>query len=346
MRLRAEQLSSSLARNGLAPLYLVSGDEPLQLMECVDEIRRYARKQDFAERLVFEVESGFDWNSLLTETASLSLFSPKRLVELRLGDASPGKEGGTVLSQYAEKTPADTILIISAGKIDKQAQQTKWFGALERAGVVVQVWPLTPEQLLQWIEGRLRTRKKTIDPEALALLAEQVEGNLLAASQEIDKLCLLAEGPRISAAAVNNAVSDNARYEVFALLESAMAGDARRCARMLAGLRTEGLEPINIHAPLVWEFRRVCSMASHMATGSSLDQLFSEYKVWNDKRKQAIRMILRRCKPRQLHVMLIQALHLERKIKSANKDMAWQALLSLLLTIAGKSLMPCNGTTT
>jgi DNA polymerase-3 subunit delta len=343
MRLRAQQLSSSLTRNGLAPVYLVSGDEPLQLVECVDEIRRYARKNDFTERLVFEVETGFDWNSLLTETATLSLFSPKRLVELRLGDISPGKEGGMVLSQYAEKTPADTVLIISAGKIDKRTQQTKWFGALERAGVVVQVWPLTPEQLPQWIEGRLKRRGKTIEEEALALLAEQVEGNLLAGSQEIDKLCLLAEGPRISVNDVNSSVSDNARYEVFALLESAMAGEARRCTRMLAGLRTEGLEPINIHAPLVWEFRRVCSMASQLATGSSPDQLFSEYRVWNDKRKQAIRSILRRCKPQHLHIMLIQALRLERKIKSADKDMAWQALLSLLMTIAGKSMMSGNG---
>jgi DNA polymerase-3 subunit delta len=346
MRLRAEQLSSYLTRNGLAPLYLVSGDEPLQLMECVDEIRSHARKQDFAERLVFEVETGFDWNTLLTETATLSLFSPKRLVELRLGDTSPGKEGGAVLAQYAEKPPADTVLVISAGKFDKQAQQTKWFTALDRAGVVVQVWPLTPEQLPKWIGERLRTRGKTIDPEVVALLAEQVEGNLLAASQEIDKLCLLADGDRITAADVNNSVSDNARYEVFSLLESAMAGDARRCARMLSGLRTEGLEPINIHSPLVWEFRRVCSMASQMAAGSSPDQLFSEYRVWNDKRKQAFRAILRRCKPRQLHVLLTQALHLERKIKSSDKDMAWQALLDLLLAIAGKSLMPCSLTTT
>jgi DNA polymerase-3 subunit delta len=346
MRLRAGQLSSSLKRNGLAPLYLVSGDEPLQLMECVDEIRGYARSQDFAERLVLEVETGFDWNTLLTETATLSLFSRKRLLELRLGDTSPGKEGGAILAQYAEKPPVDTVLVISAGKIDKQAQQTKWFGALDRAGVVVQVWPLTPEQLPQWIDGRLKARGKTIDPEALTLLAEQVEGNLLAASQEIDKLCLLTDGARITTADVNNSVSDNARYEVFALLESAMAGDARRCARMLSGLRTEGLEPINIHAPIVWEFRRVCSMASQMATGSSPDQLFSEYRVWNDKRKQAIRTILRRCKPRQLHVLLTQALHLERKIKSSDKDMAWQALLDLLLAIAGKSLMSCTGTTT
>lgn len=344
MRLRAGQLSSSLNRTGLAPLYLVSGDEPLQILECVDEIRGYARKQDYAERLVFEVEAGFDWNILLTETATASLFSPKRLVELRLGDTSPGKEGGAALTRYAEKPPADTILVISAGKFDKQAQQAKWFTALERAGVVVQVRPLTPEQLPEWIGERLKTRGKTIEPEALALLAEQVEGNLLAASQEIDKLCLLMEGARITAADVSNSVSDNARYEVFALLEAAMTGDARRCARMLSGLRAEGLEPINIHAPLLWEFRRVCSMASQAAAGSTLDKLFSEYRVWNDQRQLAIRSILRRCQPRHLHLLLTQALHLERKIKSSDKDMAWQALLGLLLAIAGKSLMPHTGT--
>ena len=340
MRLKARQLLSFLKRNTLAPVYLASGDEPLQLMECVDIIRDHARGQDFAERLVFEVTSDFDWDTLLAETATASLFSPKRIVELRLGDSSPGKEGGAVLTQYAEKPPADTILIISAGKIDKKTQQTKWFSALDRAGVVIQVWPLTPDELPEWIRQHLSARGKTIDPQALVLLAEQVEGNLLAASQEIDKLCLLTDNAMITAADVNNAVSDNARYEVFTLLEGAMTGDARRCVRMVEGLHNEGLEPLNIQATLLWELRRVCSMASQAADGISIDRLFSEYRVWNDQRKQAIKSILRRCKPQQLHALLRQALHLERKIKSADKDMAWQALLDLLLAIAGKPLRP------
>ena len=344
MRLHARQLSSSLKRNTLAPLYLVSGDEPLQVLECVDLIHQHARQQGFADRVVFTVESGFDWDTLLAETASASLFSPKRLVELRMGAGSPGKEGGAVLAEYASKPPADTILIISAGKIDKQAQQSKWFSALDRAGVVIQVWPLTPEELPEWIRQRLAGRGRSIDPQALVLLSDQVEGNLLAAIQEIDKLCLITDNERISVDDVNHSVSDNARYEVFALLEAAMAGDAKRCARMLAGLRGEGLNPIEIHRPLLWEFRRVCSMAGAAASGSSLDRLFSEYRVWNDQRKQAIRLILRRCKLQQLHVLLRQALRLERMIKSADQIMAWQALLDLLLTIAGKPLLPCTET--
>jgi len=344
MRLKAGQLSSFLKRNDLAPVYLVSGDEPLQLMECADAIRQHARRLDFGERVVFTVESGFDWNTLLAETATASLFSPKRLVELRMGDNSPGKEGGAVLAQYADKPPADTVLIISAGKFDKQAQQSKWFTALDRAGVVVQVWPLTAEELPEWIRQRLLERGRSIDPQALVLLADQVEGNLLAAIQEIDKLCLITDNEQIGADDVNHSVSDNARFEVFALLEAAMAGDARRCARMLSGLRGEGLDPIEIHRPLLWEFRRVCSMAVQSASGTSLDRLYSEYRVWNDQRKQAVRLILRRCKPRQLHALLRRALRLERMVKSSDQVMAWQELLELLLAIAGKPLMPYTET--
>ncbi|MGH8120699.1 MAG: DNA polymerase III subunit delta [Gammaproteobacteria bacterium] len=339
MRLKAGQLSSSLKRNALAPLYLVSGEEPLQLMECVDQIRRHARQQGHTERVVFTVEPGFDWNTLPEETATASLFAPKRLVELRMGDSSPGKDGGAVLAQYAENPPADTVLIISAGKIDKQAQQSKWFSALDRAGVVVQVWPLVPEELPEWIGQRLAARGRSIDPQALVLLADQVEGNLLAAIQEIDKLCLLTDNEKISVVDVGNSVSDNARYEVFALLEAAMAGDAKRCARMLSGLRVEGLKPGEILRPLLWDFRRVCSIAVEAASGAPLNRLFSEYRVWNEQRKQSISLILRRCKPQQLHALLIQALRLERMVKSSDQVMAWQALLGLLLAIAGKPLM-------
>lgn len=342
MRIKAGQLSASLNKKPLAPLYLISGDEPLQRMECADQIRHCARGQGYEERLVFEVEPAFDWNLILRETATASLFAPKRIVELRLGESSPGKEGGAVLTEYAARPVPDTVLIISMARLDKQAQQTKWFSALERAGVVIQVWSLTPDELPAWIRQRLSARGRTIEDQALTLFAEQVEGNLLAAIQEIDKLCLLSSGT-ITMADVTHAVADNARYEVFALLEAAMSGDAGRCVRMLAGLRAEGLAPAEIQGPLLWEFRRVCSLAAQAAAGNPPEKLFSEYKVWNEQRKRAIRMILRRCRPPLLHNLLRQALRLGRMIRSADQIMAWQSLQQLLLAIAGKPLMSATG---
>lgn len=343
MRLKAEQLTSSLQRNGLAPIYVISGDESLQVTECVDRIRSLARDQGFEERIVFVVENGFDWNALLEETATASLFSAKRLFELRLGDRSPGKEGGSVLAQYAGNPPPDTVLVISAGKLDKDTQQTKWYRALDQRGVMVQVWPITPDQLPEWIRQRLAGKGKNISMEAAALLAEQVEGNLLAASQEIDKLCLLTDNAAITLTDINSFASDNSRFEVFSLLESAMAGDAKRCVRMLSGLRAEGLEPMSIHGPLLWEFRRVCSMASHAGAGTAIEKLFIEYRIWNDQRKSAIREVLRRHTPDQLHALLRTALTVERKIKGPDKIMAWDMLEALLLAIAGKPLRQNTG---
>jgi len=343
MRIKAGQLSASLKNKPLAPLYLISGDEPLQLIECADQIRHGARTQGYEERLVFDVEPGFDWNLILQETATASLFAPKRIVELRLGENSPGKEGGAVLTQYAARPAPDTVLIISSARLDKQAQKTKWFSALDQAGVSIQVWPLTPDELPAWIRQRLSARGRAIEEQALALFAEQVEGNLLAAIQEIDKLCLLSSST-ITMADVTHAVADNARYEVFALLEAAMSGDAGRCVHMLAGLRAEGLAPAEIHGPLLWEFRRVCSMAAQAATGTAPEKLFTEYKVWNDQRKRAITTILRRCRPRSLQNLLRRALHLGRMIRSADQILAWQCLQDLLLAIAGKSLMSATGT--
>ena len=339
MRLRAEQLSANLKKSGLAPVYLISGNEPLQIMECVDEIRRYARQQNFEERVVLDVEKDFDWNSLWNETANISLFSSKRLLELRMGDQKPGREGGAVLAEYAGDPPGDNVLVITSERIDKKAQQSAWFTALDKTGITVAIWPIDPEQLPDWIHQRIGKQNKKISLAAAGLLAERVEGNLLAAKQEIDKLCLLIDRSEITAEDVVSSVADSARFGVFELIEAALAGNAARTIRMLGGLRGEGVEPVEIYAALMWDFRRLCSIAHLVKSGVAIEKLFGELRIWDPKRKQAIKTTLKRHKTGKLHDLLRFAVQIDKTIKSSDKVIVWEKLQAFLLALAGSPVM-------
>lgn len=339
MRLRAEQLVTNLKKSGLAPIYLVSGDEPLQVMECADAIRHHAQQQGFAERIVFDVAGGFDWDSLLNEVATISLFSSKRLLELRMGSAKPGKEGGSILVKYAKNPPTDNVLIITAERLDKQAQQTKWFGALDKAGVAVQIWPVDAGQLPDWIKQRVAKHGKQIGIAAATLIADRVEGNLLAAKQEIDKLCLLINKSEITTDDVLAAVSDSTRFSVFELIETALTANTTRTIRMLNGLRSEGVEPGNIYGILMWELRRLCSMAYLVKTGTPLEKIFTEYRVWDNGRKHAIKAALRQHRIEDLHRLLRFAVQIDRKIKSSDRIIVWDILQAFLLTMTGHPVM-------
>jgi DNA polymerase-3 subunit delta len=335
MRLRAEHLAANLEKSGLAPIYLISGDEPLQVMECADAIRNHAQQQGFEERIVFDVTGNFDWNSLLNEVATISLFSSKRLLELRLGSTKPGKEGGSIMVKYAENLPVDNVLIITAGRLDKQAQNTKWFRTLDNAGITVQIWPVTTGQLPGWIKQRVARQGKQINMDAATLIADRVEGNLLAAKQEIDKLCLLINKSEITPDDVLKAVSDSTRFNVFELIESALTANTTRTVRMLNGLRSEGVEPGNIYGILMWELRRLCSMAYRIKTGAPLEKLFTEYRVWDNERQRAMKNCLHRHRIDDMHRLLRFAVQIDRKIKSSDRIFVWDILQAFLLSMAG-----------
>lgn len=335
MRLRAEDLAARLKQSGLSPIYFISGDEPLQIMECADAVRQHAVQEHFEERIVFDVDKGFDWNTLLHATGNISLFSTRRLLELRMGNQKPGKEGAAVLTEYTQQLPPDTVLVITSGRLDRQTQQSKWYGVLEKSAVCIQVKEISAADLPEWIRRRVQKSGKNTSLQAAALLADRVEGNLLAAKQEIDKLCLLAEGGVITEDNVIAAVADSARFGVFGMIEAAFAGDTARTTRMLAGLLEEGLDPAEIYPALMWEFRRLCSMAFAVTSGISLEKLYAEYRVWDQKRKQGIKLTLRRHTLQQLHVLFRFALRIERVIKSSDKPLAVDQLQALLLKLAG-----------
>ncbi|MEE8380042.1 MAG: DNA polymerase III subunit delta, partial [Gammaproteobacteria bacterium] len=208
MKLYPEKLNAHL-KGDLLPIYFFSGDEPLQLGEAADAVRRAAREQGYTEREVMHAERGFDWNELLAASNAMSLFAEKRVIDLRLPTGKPGKDGGAALVEYAERPPEDTVLLVSSGKVDKRSQSAKWYKALDKVGATLQVWPVDAKEMPNWLDQRLRSRGLQPERDAARLIAERVEGNLLAAAQEVDKLLLLnGEGP-LSTEQVEAAVADS-----------------------------------------------------------------------------------------------------------------------------------------
>lgn len=337
MKLRLDQLEGHL-QQGLRPIYLLSGDEPLQLGEAADAIRAAARAQGFAEREVMHAEAGFDWSSLAAASNTLSLFAEQRLIDLRLPSGKPGKEGGAALADYAANPPPDTVLLLTCGKLDKNAAKSKWFKALDSAGVTLQVWHVEAHELPRWVQQRMRARGLRASPEAAQLLAERVEGNLLAAAQEVEKLRLLYGDVSIDAEQVEQGVADSARYDIFELVDTALLGNAERVARVMEGLQGEGVEPILILWALVRECRALEEMAWEMEHGQSVDAVMKSRWVWQ-KRQPAVRAGLKRHNQRRWSQLLRRAVRIDRMIKGAEPGNPRDELLQLALLVAGVRLV-------
>lgn len=334
MRLRLESLISHI-KQPLLPVYWVSGDEPFQLDEACGLLRQAAQQQGFSERQVYHVDRGYDWDQLRQSVDSLSLFAERKLIELRLPTGKPGTEGSKALQQYAAQAQADTLLLIVSGKLEPAAQKSKWFNAVERAGAVLQVWPIDAARLPQWLGRRLQLRGMQATPEALRLLSERSEGNLLAADQELEKLLLLYGPGKLDVDQVQAAVTDSARFDVFDLVDEALGGHAERVCRVLFGLRGEGVEPVLILWALEREIRALAQMARQCAEGVSVDQVMSTQRVW-DKRKPLIRKALSRSQAGQWERLLLRCGRLDRVIKGQDTGRAWDELLELGMSIAGR----------
>ena len=332
MRLNADQLSAHLQR-GLAPLYLIYGDEPLLAMEAADAIRSQARQAGYAEREVFTVEAGFSWQSLLASGNSLSLFATKRIIEIRIPTGKPGTEGGQALQDYSARLPDDTITLISCPKLDKQAQTTKWFKALEQAGTVIPVYPVERQRLPQWIGVRLAAQKQRADSTILQFLADRVEGNLLAAHQEIQKLGLLFPEGALNFDQVREAVLDVSRYDVFNLADAMLAGDAGRLARILEGLKGEGVAPTLALWAMTQEIRTLAKLKLGQRKGAALPQLLREMRVW-ESRQGLMQRALGRLNEARVVAGLKQAAALDRMIKGLSRGDVWDELLQLGLGMA------------
>ncbi len=339
-QLRAEQLAAHL-KQPLAAVYFIYGDETLLVNECADAIRSAARTQGYADRQVFTVESGFDWNSLLAASDSLSLFAERRILELRLPTGKPGKEGARVLREYTDRLPDDTLLLIVSAKLEAAARRSKWVQALDQAGISLPVWPVETAQLPAWIDRRLRTRGMQASRDALQLIAERVEGNLLAAAQEVEKLYLLHGDGHLDLDTVEELVTDSARYDVFGLVDAALAGEAVHAQRMLSGLRAEGVEPVLVLWALSREIRSLTTMARQLQTGSSLSQVLAAQRVW-DKRKPQVGAALKRIRGRQWWQLLQTCSRIDRIVKGRAAGSAWDELLQLTLHLSGVQILKAS----
>lgn len=336
MRVHPDQLAGHL-RKTLAPVYLVFGEEPLQSREAADAIRAAARERGYDERECLTVETGFDWDALRRWAASRSLFAGRRVLDLRLGNAKPGDAGAKALAEYAARPADDAVLLVTAGKLDWQARKTRWFVALDEAGVVIQAAPLETGQLAGWIERRLRSRRLNPTPEAVVLLAERVEGNLLAAAQEIEKLALLVSGRELTGEAVLAAVGDSARYSVYDFVDAALLGNPARATRILDGLRGEGVEPALANWALHEEIRRLAALAFARDHGQALEAALAEQKVW-DKRKPLLRQALHRLTLADCRRLLAACVQTDLSIKGVESGSPWDALLANGLRLAGVEL--------
>lgn len=334
MKLRPEQLAGALAKS-LAPVYLISGDEPLQLSESLDAVREAARAGGFANRELFYADAGFDWSRLLEASGSFSLFGERRVLDLRL-PAKPDKEGGAVLESYAKRIPEDVLLVVTLPKLSASDQKAAWFQALEAKGVFVQVWPLTGQALIAWLDKRMASKKMLADRSGLAILAARLEGNLLAAAQEIEKLNILYGPVRVSDDMIRKAVADSARYDVYDLAEAAMLGQATRSQRVLAGLRGEGIaSPVALWA-LARDVRLLCGIKASMDAGEGLESAFAKQKerVW-DKRKASLASAAQRLSRDEAHRALLGCARADRMIKGQENGDPWDALLDVCLGLCG-----------
>ncbi len=340
-KLRAEQLGASLARQ-LAPVYLVSGEEPLLIQECCDQIRAAARAQGFSERELYHADAGFEWGQLLSAANSLSLFAEKKIIELRMPSGKPGDKGAKILQEYAESPAPDNLLLIITDKLDGAAQKSKWFKAVESVGQHIQVWPVTAAQLPRWIGLRLQGAGLRADSDAIDLLVSRIEGNLLAAVQEVEKLKLLADNNHISYELMASVVADSARYDVFGLSDKALHGDARAAVKTLQGLRSEGTEPITILWAVTRDIRTLIQVSQAVSQGKHFDWAAKQAGVW-EKRQPLIQTALRRLKPAYLQQLLRKANGIDKAIKGMRNAEPWDELLDLVLNIAGvQSLNPLN----
>lgn len=334
MQLRPEKLAAHLEQQ-LLPVYLVSGDETLLVQECCDQIRAKARASGCSERQIIDILSSKpDWIDLAHGAAEMSLFSERKLIELRLPSGKPGAEGSKALTGYLEVASGDDVLLIVAGKIDKQSQNSKWFKALDKAGATVQIWPVKAQELPRWMQFRLQAAGLDIERDALQLLCDRVEGNLLAAVQEIEKLKLLATESRITVDTVTSSVSDNARYNVFGIADTALKGDATASLRMLHGLRGEGTEPSIVLWALARELRTLYEVQSDCDAGKSQQQALNEHKVWKN-RMPFMQAALSRHSSASLAALVEEAALVDGSIKGYADGNAWDRLERLVTGMCG-----------
>ncbi len=315
-------------------MLLLHGDEPLLVEESCDTIRQAALKNGYDERIRMSVEPGFNWNQIHEHSQSLSLFSSRKLLELRLPSGRPGEPGAGAIADFCARPPADTGLLIIAGRLEARVKQSRWVKAIDKCGVIIEHKAIGADRFPGWIRTRLASRGLHADSEAVQLLNHYLEGNLLAAAQEIDKLVLLRVDGRVSADQIMASIGDQARFDVYALVDVCLAGNPPKALRMLDSLRADGTEPVLVNWALTREIRVLARVAAGLARGTPRAQLFRDYNVWA-RRGAIVTAALERVDVSGWWDLLQDAGRVDRIAKGWAGGDVWLALERICLTLCG-----------
>ncbi len=332
MKIQGNQLSSHLLKS-LAPCYLITGDEHLLVAEALDSVREAARGKGFTSRELHVATSGFDWSALTASTGNLSLFAEQRIVELRLPTGKPGKIGAQAIVDLVEQSGPDLLFIVTGPKLDRSSSAAKWAKTIDKKGVSLPIWPIGVRELPGWIANRMRNAGLQPDRDAVAIIADRVEGNLLAAQQEIEKLRLILGEGKVSAAAVSDAVANNSRFDVYKLADAALAGDARRSVRILGGLRAEGVEPVIVMWALTRELRTLATLDDVVRQGGDLGSAMQKSGVWRN-RQGLVRHCIGRHQHGDFHKMLKASGRADAAAKGQRAGNPWQLATDVVVSLA------------
>jgi DNA polymerase-3 subunit delta len=335
VKIPANQLASQLKKPVL-PCYLVSGDEHLLVQESLDAIRAAAREQGFSGRETYVATAGFDWNELAGAGGNLSLFADKRIIELSLPTGKPGVNGAATIIEVVAQAANDLLFIVSAPKLDRNTANSKWAKALDAAGGSIEIWPIGLRELPAWISRRMQDAGLQPDRDAVRLIADRVEGNLLAAQQEIEKLRLINGAGPLTAADVDAAVADSSRFDVYKLVDAAVAGNAVRAMRILAGVRSEGVEPVIVMWALSREIRVLAGLADSTQSGVELGAAMRKVRIWQNRQA-----MVRACISRHRAMDFYRLLQLSRQADAAAKGQLradpWQLATQIVMALASSN---------
>jgi len=332
VKISANQILSKLDQP-LLPCYLVTGDEHLLVQEILDAIRAAARAQGFGTRDLFVQTTGFDWSELSAAGGNMSLFAERQIIELRLPTGKPGVKGSAAIAEFAANAGEDILFIVSAPKLDRNAAKAKWASALDQQGAVVQVWPVSPRDLPGWINARMKQAGLQPDRDAVQLIADRVEGNLLAAQQEIEKLRLLHGEGSITAEHVDAAVADSSRFDVYKLVDAAVGGNPSRALRILNGVRSEGVEPVIVMWALTRELRTLANLADSIRNGTDLSSAMRQARVWQN-RQGLVRACIGRHQSGDFYTLLKRSRDADAAAKGQLRADPWQLATDIVLDLA------------
>ena len=340
MPAKPDQLPALLARS-LGRVYLVAGDEPLLVQECRDQIIHTAQQAGFVERTVHEVTPKFDWELLMEDSATLSLFSSQKIVDIRLPTGKPGRDGSKVLVEMAAAADPDILILVSCGKWSSALRKSKWASVLASAGVLVEIWPVKPHELPRWIRGRMVAAGLQPEPDAIAMLADLVEGNLLAAQQEINKLVLLDQGVKVTVHDVTRAVANSARFDAFRLVECVLQGQLKECLRVASGLKRTDVAIQAVSGALHRELTLADTVRTAVRSGENESSVFGRLRIWQT-RQAPIRKAVSRLSGYDFGESFRALALIDRQSKGRAAGDPWQTLDRLLWHLCSPGAIRLN----